>query len=152
VRDGYLSKLSGPLLDRIDLHVPLNAITRQEMQADDGHADSTAALAERVAAARARAAARYAGTPWRTNADVPPSVLVRTWPLPREPLGLLGHAMDEGFLTARGFGRVQRLAWTLADLAERPQPSLDDAALALSLRLGDKVVQGFLPGVPRLVA
>jgi magnesium chelatase family protein len=152
VRDGYLTKLSGPLLDRIDLHVPLNAITRQEMQADDGHADSTAALAERVAAARARAAARYAGTPWRSNADVPPSVLVRTWPLPREPLGLLGHAMDEGFLTARGFGRVQRLAWTLADLAERPQPSLDDSALALSLRLGDKVVQGFLPGVPRLVA
>jgi magnesium chelatase family protein len=151
-REGYLTKLSGPLLDRIDLHVPLNAITRQEMESDDGHGESTAVLRERVAAARARAAARYAGTPWRTNADVPPSVLVRSWPLSREPLRVLGLAMDHGFLTARGFGRVQRLAWTLADLAARDTPSQDDAALALSLRLGDKVVQGFLPGVSRLVA
>jgi magnesium chelatase family protein len=152
VREGYLTKLSGPLLDRIDLHVPLNAITRQEMESDDGHGDTTAALSGRVAAARARASTRYAGTPWRTNADVPPSVLVRTWPLPREPLSLLGLAMDQGLLTARGFGRVQRLAWTLADLADRPAPSNEDAALALSLRLGDKVVQGSLPGVARLVA
>ena len=151
-RDGYLTKLSGPLLDRIDLHVPLNAITRQEMESDEGHGETTAVLRERVAAARALAAARYAGTPWRTNADVPPSVLVRTWPLGREPLALLGRAMDEGLLTARGFGRVQRLAWTLADLSGRAAPSVDDAGLALSLRLGDAVVQGFLPGVARLVA
>jgi magnesium chelatase family protein len=152
VRDGYLSKLSGPLLDRIDLHVPLNAITRQEMESDDGNGETTAVLRERVLAARARAAARYDGTPWRTNADVPPSVLVRRWPLDREPLQLLGSAMDQGLLTARGFGRVQRLAWTLADLAGNDRPTLEDAGLALSLRLGDKVVQGFLPGVARLTA
>ena len=152
VRDGYLTKLSGPLLDRIDLHVPLNAITRQEMQSDEGHGESTEVLRARVLAARERAEARYAGTPWRTNADVPPSVLVRRWPLRREPLALLGSAMDHGMLTARGFGRVQRLAWTLADLAGHPEPTRDDASLALSLRLGDKAVQGFLPGVARLTA
>jgi magnesium chelatase family protein len=60
--------------------------------------------------------------------------------------------MDHGMLTARGFGRVQRLAWTLADLAANAEPTTDDASLALSLRLGDKVVQGFLPGVARLTA
>jgi magnesium chelatase family protein len=152
VREGYLAKLSGPLLDRIDLHVALGPITRREMASDRGNGETTQVIAERVAAARVRAAARYAGTPWRTNADVPPSVLVRRWPLGREPLSLLGRAMDEGFLTARGFGRVQRLAWTLADLAGSPAPTLDDAKLALSLRLGDKVVQGFLPGVARLTA
>lgn len=152
VRDGYLSKLSGPLLDRIDLHVPLNAITRAEMECDEGNQETTAALRSRVRAARERAARRYAGTPWRINADVPPSVLVRRWPLSREPLALLGAAMDHGLLTARGFGRVQRLTWTLADLAGHPSPTKDDASLALSLRLGDKVVQGFLPGVARLTA
>ena len=152
VRDGYLSKLSGPLLDRIDLQVPLNAITRQEMESDDGNGETSAVLRERVLAARARAAARYAGTTWRTNADVPPSVLVRRWPIDPKALTLLGQAMDQGFLTARGFGRVQRLAWTLADLAGNERPTVDDASLALSLRLGDKVVQGFLPGVTRLTA
>ena len=151
-RDGYLTKLSGPLLDRIDLHVPLNAITRQDMQSEEGVEETTAVLRERVLLARERAAARYAGSPWRTNADVPPSVLVRRWPLDRKPLALLGSAMDHGLLTARGFGRVQRLAWTLADLAGNPTPTVDDASLALSLRLGDKVVQGFLPGVVRLSA
>jgi magnesium chelatase family protein len=152
VRDGYLAKLSGPLLDRIDLHVPLNAITRQDMQSERDVKESSATLVERVLLARERAGKRYAGTPWSTNADVPPSVLVRRWPLERKPLALLGAAMDHGLLTARGFGRVQRLAWTLADLAGNPSPTTDDASLALSLRLGDKVVQGFLPGVVRLSA
>ena len=151
-REGYLTKLSGPLLDRIDLHVPLNAITRQDMQSERGVEETTALLQERVLGARERAATRYADTPWRTNADVPPSVLVRRWPLERKPLALLGSAMDHGLLTARGFGRVQRLAWTLADLAGHGTPTKDDASLALSLRLGDKVVQGFLPGVARLSA
>jgi magnesium chelatase family protein len=152
VREGYLTKLSGPLLDRIDLQVPLNAITRLDMESEKDVEETSAVLLERVLLARARATTRYAGTAWSTNADVPPSVLVRRWPLDRKPLALLGAAMDHGLLTARGFGRVQRLAWTLADLAGNPSPTTDDASLALSLRLGDKVVQGFLPGVARLSA
>lgn len=147
-RQGYLSKLSGPLLDRVDIHVALNPITRHEVLAERGTEETTAAIAARVLLARERALARYAGTPWRTNGDVPPSELLKHWPLARAPLALLGAAMDKGLLTARGFGRVQRLAWTLADLAGVPSPGKAEAELALSLRLGDRWVPGLSLAVP----
>jgi magnesium chelatase family protein len=140
-RQGYLAKLSGPLLDRVDIHVALMGITRREML-DDREQETTAAMAARVLEARARAARRYAGTPWRTNAEVPPTELAKSWPVVGAPLALLGQAMDRGLLTARGFGRVQRLAWTLADLSAHDRPLAADAELALSLRLGDRWVPG----------
>lgn len=135
-RIGYLARLSGPLLDRMDLCVRLPPITRQEIMSDDEGATS-ASMAVRVEQARDRAQARFAGTPWRTNADVPPTVLVQHWPIPRRALVNAGTAIDRGQLTARGFGRVQRLAWTLADLEGRPVPAQEDVDLALGLRLGD---------------
>ncbi len=144
-RQGYLAKLSGPLLDRVDIHVALNDITRRDMMDDGGAGETTAELAERVLAARQRAVLRYAGTPWRTNADVPPHELIRRWPLQGQGLARLGKAMDAGMLTARGFGRVQRLAWTLADLFGEDRPGLVEAELALSLRLGDRWVPGKTP-------
>ena len=136
-RRGYLARLSGPLLDRMDIQVQLPAITRSEVMAERGAGESTADLRGRVEAARAAAAGRLAGTPWRTNADVPPTVLSRRWPIDRRALELVGRAMDGGLLTARGFGRVQRLAWTLADLEGHGQPTKGDVDLALGLRLGD---------------
>jgi magnesium chelatase family protein len=141
-RQGYLGKLSGPLLDRVDIDVALMAITRREIQSDEGAEETTAVIAARVAQARLRAARRFAATPWRTNAEVPVTELVKHWPLAAEPLALVGAAMDRGLLTARGFGRVQRLAWTLADLMEHDRPLKGDVELALSLRLGDRWVHG----------
>jgi magnesium chelatase family protein len=136
-RRTYLARLSGPLLDRVDVQVRLQPLTRAEIMADRPVAESTAVLAARVRRARERAATRYVGTPWRTNGDVPTPELTRRWPLDRDALRVLGEALDKGFLTARGFGRAQRLAWTLADLADRDRPTADDAAAALGLRLGD---------------
>jgi magnesium chelatase family protein len=136
-RMGYLARLSGPLLDRIDITVELPAITRQEILSDRGSGESSVVIAQRVARARAAAARRLAGTPWRTNADVPPTILTQRWPLRRDALVPAGLAMDAGLLTARGMGRVMRLAWTLADLAGRPEPEVTEVRLALSLRLGD---------------
>ena len=104
----------------MDLHVELPAITRKEVMAEGGVGESSALVAERVARARGAAALRLAGTPWRTNADVPATVLLRRWPVAAAALGSAATAMDKGLLTARGFGRVQRLAWTLADLCGRP--------------------------------
>lgn len=138
----YLARLSGPLLDRMDIVVELPAITRQEVMAERGVEESTELLAARVLAARERAAARLAGTPWSTNGDVPPTILTQRWPVARQALKLAGRAMDQGMLTARGFGRVQRLAWTLADLASRDEPSAADVELALGLRIGDRWNQG----------
>jgi magnesium chelatase family protein len=134
-RRGYLARLSGPLLDRVDVQVHLPDITRVELDADGG--EGSTAIAARVAAARERAVARFAGTPWRTNADVPAPELTRRWPLPREARRLLADAVDRGLLTARGYGRLQRVAWTLADLIGNERPTRDDVAAALGLRLGD---------------
>lgn len=136
-RRTYLARLSGPLLDRVDVQVRLQPLTRAEIMADRELGESSAVLAARVRGARERAARRFAGTPWRTNGDVPTAELTRSWPLDRSAMRVLGDALDRGMLTARGFGRVQRLAWTLADLADRDRPTADDANAALGLRLGD---------------
>jgi magnesium chelatase family protein len=137
-RAGYLTRLSSPLLDRVDVQLALPAITRAEVMADTPDVESTAVMAARVAEARARSARRLADTPWRTNADIPPPELQRRWPIESSALALLGRALDKGALTARGFGRVQRLAWTLADLAGNDRPTKADVDLALLLRLGDR--------------
>jgi magnesium chelatase family protein len=138
-RRGYLGRLSGPLLDRMDIQVRLPAVTRADVMDDRANLEPSAAVAARVAQARLVALERYAGTPWRTNADVPATVLVRRWPVPRAALVDAGTAMDSGQLTARGFGRVQRLAWTLADLWGLPVPDRGAVGAALSLRLDGAV-------------
>ncbi|MCU1587461.1 MAG: Mg chelatase-like protein [Frankiales bacterium] len=138
----YLARLSGPLLDRMDIVIALPPITRQEVMSERGGNESTAVMAARVLQARERAVARLAGTPWRTNGDVPPTILSQRWPIPRAALLPAGKAMDQGLLTARGFGRVQRLAWTLADLEAREVPDAGDVAAALGMRLGDLWNQG----------
>ena len=135
-RRRYLSRLSGPLLDRVDLHVEVGAVSRLDLVADDGRGESTSAVAERVAMARERSSARLRGTPWRTNGQVPPVELRRRWPLPARATASLDAAIDRGLLTARGFGRVTRVAWTLADLAGVDQPGPAQVAHALGFRLG----------------
>jgi magnesium chelatase family protein len=107
------------------------------MLAERGGGETTSAIAARVLVARSRMAARYTGSPWRTNADVPATVLAERWPLRGDALTLLGKAMDQGALTARGFGRVHRLAWTAADLDGSAWPDRGHVGRALSLRLGD---------------
>ncbi len=138
-RRSYLAKLSGPLIDRLDITIDMPAISRADIQAERRCGESSAMLAAGVQHARSKARERLAGTPWRTNGDVPPTVLSQSWPIKRPALALAAGALDRGLLTARGFGRVQRLAWTLADLADRGEPDAEDVAGALSLRLGDQL-------------
>ena len=135
-RRRYLNRLSGPLLDRVDMHVEVPRITRAEMLAEDGRGEPSDAIAARVRQAREAAAARLAGTPWRTNGDVPPVELRRRWPLDRRATAPAAEAMDRGALTARGYGRVLRLAWTLADLAGEDRPGAQHVGHALGFRVG----------------
>jgi magnesium chelatase family protein len=135
-RRRYLARLSGPLLDRIDMHVEVPRITRAEIMAEDGRGEPSADIAARVACARQRAARRFAGTPWRTNGQVPPVELRRRWPVPRATTWQAEQALDRGQLTARGFGRVLRLAWTLADLQDLDRPGPEHVGHALGFRLG----------------
>jgi len=132
-RRTYLTKISGPLLDRIDLRVVLLPLTRADLGGQTG--ESSAEVARRVGAARERQHHRLRATPWLVNAHVPGSRL-RDGAL-RLPPGVtrdLDRAMDTGRLTLRGYDRCLRLAWTLADLGGRERPTRSDASFALTLR------------------
>jgi magnesium chelatase family protein len=133
VRRRYLSRLSGPLLDRVDLRVEVLPVTRAEMAASTAP-EPTHVVARRVAEARAVQRERLAGTGWRSNAEVPGRELRSRWRLPRGVTADLEIAMDRGNLTARGFDRVLRVAWTLADLEGAAVPTADHVGLAFGLR------------------
>ena len=86
-------------------------------------------------AARATAAARLAGTGLTVNSQVPGRLLRERWAVPRPSLRLAERALERGALSVRGFDRVLRVAWTLADLAGRSVPGSDEIAEALGMRL-----------------
>jgi len=132
-RRTYLGKISGPLLDRIDLRVVLLPPTRADL--GDPSGERSAEVAHRVVAARERQRRRLRATPWTVNAHVPGSALRDgTWRLSRGVTRDLDRAMDTGTLTLRGYDRCLRVAWTLADLGGRDRPTRSDASLALTLR------------------
>jgi magnesium chelatase family protein len=132
-RRRYLGRLSGPLLDRVDLHASLPQVTRAELLADSG-AEGTAVVAARVADARAACASRLAGTPWRTNAEVPGRALRGHLRPAAGALRLLEAQLERGLLSARGVDRVLRVAWTVADLSSAAAPGVGEVEEALFLR------------------
>ncbi|MSV42399.1 MAG: YifB family Mg chelatase-like AAA ATPase [Actinobacteria bacterium] len=135
-RRRYLARISGPLLDRIDLRVSLVRPTLADLEFGSSDAEPTSAVADRVRAARERAARRYRDTPWRVNAEVPGPVVRRQFGLDADAAVPLDTALSRGFISARGADRVVRVAWTLADLAGRSQPSRSDIGAALHHRDG----------------
>jgi magnesium chelatase family protein len=133
VRRRYQSRLSGPLLDRVDLQVELARVPSAALLSDTV-CESSVEVAERVVKARAAAAARWAGL-GRSNATVPAAVVRRPpFRLPRTVLQPLTREVDRGSLSARGFDRVVRLAWTIADLDGRDRPQVTDVCEAIQLR------------------
>jgi magnesium chelatase family protein len=132
----YQARLSGPLMDRVDLRVPVKPLSRSELAGLHGEAEKSSVIAERVLAARERAARRYAETPWVTNSDVPGHELRTRWPAEPGALSKAEEDMELGLLTARGMDRVLRVAWTVADLAGHDRPTAQDVNWALELRTG----------------
>jgi magnesium chelatase family protein len=135
-RRRYLARLSGPLLDRVDVKVELLPVTRAELLSDRQFTEPSTVVAGRVEAARSRAAARLGDTPWRLNAEVPGSDLRRSFPPAPGALVPLERAMDLGQISARGVDRVLRVAWTLSDLAGVARPTVAETSYALGLWLG----------------
>ncbi|WP_194949050.1 YifB family Mg chelatase-like AAA ATPase [Actinomyces trachealis] len=133
-RRRYFSRLSGPLLDRVDIQVEVGPVLAAELVAPEP-GESSAVVASRVLAARRRTAARLAGTPWRLNAQVPGAWL-RSPDSGTDPqlVGRLMEALERGTLSLRGVDRVLRLAWTLADLDGVPSPTSTQLGAALALR------------------
>ena len=128
----YLGRLSGPLLDRVDLRVQMHPVRTGAFAAQGG--ESTACVRERVAAAREAAAQRWQPHGIRTNAEVSGALLRRRFRPEAAAMAPLRTALDRGLLSIRGVDRTLRVAWTLADLAGRTSPGLDEVTVALSFR------------------
>jgi magnesium chelatase family protein len=135
VRRRYRSRLSRPLLDRIDLQVYVDRPSRVELiGAADG--ESTATVAERILTARHRALHRLTGTPWTLNAQVPSRALRREFRVEDAAVRILERALDGGWLSARGMDRVLRVSWSVSDLAGKARPGPSEVGAALALRSG----------------
>ncbi|MFT4088560.1 MAG: YifB family Mg chelatase-like AAA ATPase [Gordonia sp. (in: high G+C Gram-positive bacteria)] len=131
-RRRYLSRLSGPLMDRVDIHVQMDPPGNTMLIAEQG--ESSAVMAQRVAAARAAARERWKDRGWSTNSEVPGAALRRTFALPPAVVRPVETFLREGRITARGADRALRLAWTLTDLRGGQRPELDDVVQALMYR------------------
>ena len=134
-RRRYFSRLSGPLLDRVDIQVEVRPVSATDLALTEGP-ESSRTVAARVAAARQRAARRLAGTPWRLNCQVPGRYL-RSAASGTDPavVARLMRVLETGDLSLRGADRVLRLAWTLADLGGHASPTLEDLGGAMALRM-----------------
>ncbi|NJQ02291.1 YifB family Mg chelatase-like AAA ATPase [Streptomyces zingiberis] len=139
----YQSRLSGPLMDRVDLRVTVEPVGRRALLEEVRSGEPTAVVAARVLAARERAAARLDGSPWRLNSEIPGHELRTRWRPAPDALWEAERDMERGLLTARGLDRVLRVAWTAADLAGRDRPAAPDVAMALQLRTG--ISRGAVP-------
>ncbi|MGH7706356.1 MAG: YifB family Mg chelatase-like AAA ATPase [Vulcanimicrobiaceae bacterium] len=133
----YLAKLSGPLLDRIDMHVELARVPFDELLAQRP-GEPSAAIRNRVEAARARQTKRFAGRTMPTNAAIAARELRHLAPLDGNAAALLRRAAARGTLSARALDRIVRVARTIADLAAAPEVGVEHLSEAILYRVGDR--------------
>ncbi|HBJ73701.1 MAG TPA: Mg chelatase-like protein [Actinobacteria bacterium] len=127
----YAERLSGPLLDRIDIRSAVTKPTASQFRMED--AEPSAVIADRVLGARDRAQHRYCQHYWQLNAQAPGRLLRSEFAPSEHGMDLLVEAERRG-LNPRGSDRVLRLAWTLADLSGVNLPGREQVSVALALR------------------
>lgn len=136
MRRSYFGRLSGPLLDRVDLQVHVQPPGLSLAGQPPGETSRT--VASRVLAAREVQQERWRGlltTEWALNGHVPGSLLrSQAWRLPASASAPLDRALERGSLSLRGYDRTLRTAWTAADISGLQRPGRDQVELALSLR------------------
>ena len=133
----YRAKLSGPLLDRIDLHIEVPAVQFEDFHGEFKGKDS-ATMKKRVESARAIQEKRYKGTNCRTNADLTGAMLEKHCFLEPKEREFLSRAVDRLALSARSFTRILRVARTVADLEGQEKISTAHIALAIQCRALDR--------------
>ena len=133
----YVGRISGPLMDRIDLHVEITPVSREELSSEQP-SESSATVRERVTKARERQAERFRGTGIYTNTMMTSAMLREFCPLSVEARRLLDVAMERLQLSARAYDRIIKVARTIADLAGEEQISPLHISEAITYRTLDR--------------
>ncbi|MHA7264082.1 YifB family Mg chelatase-like AAA ATPase [Arthrobacter sp. TMN-37] len=136
-RRRYFNRLSGPLLDRVDLQLAVNRVALTDYVSGTA-GESSSTVAARVNAARSAQAERLSRWGCSTNSELRGRILRDELRLPRSVTAALDRALERGLVSARGWDRVLKVAWTVADLAGHAQPDPDDVAVALGFRLQER--------------
>lgn len=129
----YVSRISGPLLDRIDIIIEVPAVSFEELR-ERKEGEPSAAIRERVNAARAIQHRRFAGTPTNSNARMSPEQLHRICVLDDDCAALMEEAFDTMGLTARSYDRILKVARTIADLDGAEEIGVAHIAEAIQYR------------------
>ena len=131
----YLNKLSGPLLDRVDIRTYVEAPSRTEM-ASEIPGESSEIVRARVIAARQASSDRFADCAWTLNAEIPSKDLRMRFRAEKSAMNFLHVELDNERLSARGFHKVLRLAWSIADNLGHLIPTRSDVGNAYQMREG----------------
>jgi magnesium chelatase family protein len=134
----YVSKLSGPLLDRIDLQIEIARVPFDDMVRHDG-GERSARIRDRVVVARERQRARFTATTLSCNADIPANAMRRYCALDAPAMQILALASAKRQFSARALDRIARVARTIADLAGRESIATDDIAEAIQYRSLERI-------------
>jgi magnesium chelatase family protein len=133
----YLGRISGPLLDRIDLHVEVPQVQFREMSAAKA-GESSAQIRERVITARTRQQTRFAGTRITCNARMGTRELKKHCALDEQANEMLKFAMSDLNLSARAYDRILKVARTIADLAASDDIRSEHVGEAIQYRSLDR--------------
>ena len=134
-----MGRISGPLLDRIDLHVPVRGVHIDALEAEAGGED-TETLRGRVVEARGRQRERLAEAGITCNAFMPPSLVRSTARPDKEGRAILRRVFDERGLSARSYDRILKVARTIADLEGADRVGVPHIAEAVRYRELDRVI------------
>jgi len=134
----YRAKLSGPLLDRLDIHLDVPPVPVRELRADLPTPEGSTSIRARVVAARERQRRRYRNDHIYTNAQLKPRMIKRYCGLEQAAHDLLEQAMARLRLSARAHGRIVRVARTIADLADSERIETGHIAEAIQYRSFDR--------------
>jgi magnesium chelatase family protein len=132
----YRSRISGPILDRMDLHIEVPSLA-PEFLAGRSHGESSQQIRQRVEAARERQRSRFPGLNIPANSRIPERLLREICPLGEAEHLLLHQAMEQGSLSARAHGKILRVSRTIADLENRDRIGSNHLIEAIQYRALD---------------
>jgi len=139
-RMNYMSRLSGPVLDRIDLQLWLHSVDPSKLVRRGRQEESSAEVSLRVKKARDIQLQRFSALPITTNSEMNSEQLKEFCPLDKDCMDLLEKAMKRMGLSARAYARILKIARTIADLDGKPQIEVSHVSEAISYRFLDKVM------------